>query len=429
MPDRDLLRRILDAALAAVEPRAATERALDRYRDVLELPGRVWIVAAGKAAAGMADGALERLADQVAGGTVAIPAGGAAPSRPGLVVWEADHPVPGAHSLAAGAEALAVARAAAHGELVLCLLSGGASALWAAPAADLSLAELAAATSAMLRAGLPIVEMNTVRKHLSRIGGGGLARAAAPARVATLAISDVLGSALDAIGSGPAVPDPTGFAGALAFAPSGGVMPPAGMRYLQAGAAGERPETPKPGDGCFAGSSAFVIADNRDALAGAAAAAEAWGYEPEVIAEPLVGDARDAAARIAALVRARQGGATRALILGGETTVAVRGDGRGGRNQELALALALELDGEPGWRAATLGTDGVDGPTPAAGACVDGGTVARGSAVGVDAAAALVRNDSHGFFRQEGGLVVTGPTGTNVADLAVVLIDGETVRR
>lgn len=417
----DPLQEILDAALAAVEPRAATVRALRGHRDLIapREAERLWLVGAGKAAAGMAAGAREVLGG--AGGSIAVPAGTRPPDLAGLTVWEAGHPLPTAHSLAAGADALAVARAAGPGDLVLCLLSGGASAMWACPPPEVTLTELIATTRALLGAGAPIDQINTVRRHLSRIGGGGLARAAAPARVVTLAVSDVIGSPLDAIGSGPAVPDPTTFRDALAIASSVDRVPRPVRAYLQAGAAGAHPETPKPGEACFEGCSAFVIADNRDALAGAAHAAGALGYPPEVVPEPLRGEAREAAGWVAGMVRARRGGRV-ALLLGGETTVTVRGDGLGGRNQELALALAMELEGIDGWRAIAFGTDGVDGPTAAAGARVDGGTVARGRDAGVDAAAALGRNDSHRFFRAEHGALVTGPTGTNVADLLVVLL-------
>jgi glycerate-2-kinase len=280
-------------------------------------------------------------------------------------------------------------------------------------------------TAALLRAGAAIGEMNAVRKHLSRIAGGGLARAAAPARLLTLAISDVVGSPLDVIGSGPGVPDTTTFAQAVAVLRNHEVRTPdAVMAHLQAGAAGVVPETPKPGHPAFRRASAHVVASVRDALAGAARAAEELGYRAEVVADNLEGEARDAAREIAALARRRRGehAGPLALLFGGETTVTVRGKGRGGRNQELALALALEIAGEEGIVAATLGTDGVDGPTPAAGAIADSGTVARAAERGEDARAALERNDSHTFFRATGELLVTGPTGTNVGDVVLVLL-------
>ena len=257
------------------------------------------------------------------------------------------------------------------------------------------------------------------------MAGGWLARAAAPARLVTLAISDVVGSPLDVIGSGPGVPDTTTFAQAVAVLRKHRVpAPEAVMAHLQAGAAGMMPETPKPGDPAFRRASAHVVASVRDALAGAALAAEELGYRAEIVASDLQGEARDAARGIAALARRRRGEheAPLALLFGGETTVTVRGEGRGGRNQELALALALEIAGEYGTVAATLGTDGVDGPTPAAGAVVDSGTVARARERGADARASLDRNDSHTFFRATGELVVTGPTGTNVGDVVLVLL-------
>lgn len=434
MPLRDDARRILDTALAAADPRDAVLRALRREGDRLTLPGgetaelgeveRVLIVGAGKAAVGMARGALEALGDRVAGGCVSVPHGGGA-DLPGIVVWEAAHPVPDTHGLAGAVAALHVARSAGERDVVLCLLSGGASALWPCPPAEVGLTGLREVTAALLRAGAEIGELNAVRKHLSRIAGGGLARAAAPARLVTLAISDVVGSPLDVIGSGPGVPDSTTFAEAVAVLRKHRVpAPEAVMAHLQAGAAGLVPETPKPGDAAFRRASAHVVASVRDALAGAARAAEELGYQAEIVAHDLEGEARAAARGIAALARRRRGehAGPLALLFGGETTVAVRGKGRGGRNQELALALALELADEDGTLAATLGTDGVDGPTPAAGAIVDSGTVARGGERGEDARAALDRNDSHTFFRATGELVVTGPTGTNVGDVVLVLL-------
>jgi hydroxypyruvate reductase len=430
---RDDARRILDAAIAAVDPRAAVLRALRREGDALAVGGervdlrdveRVLIVGAGKAAAGMARGAFEVLGDRAAGGCITVPHGGGA-ELPGIEVWEAAHPVPDTHGLAGAVAALRVARAAGERDLVLCLLSGGASALWPCPPASVGLSDVREVTAALLRAGAEIGEMNAVRKHLSRIAGGGLARAAAPARLVTLAISDVVGSPLDVIGSGPGVPDTTTFAQAVAVLRKYGVRTPdAVMAHLQAGAAGIVAETPKPGDPAFRRASAHVVASVGDALARAARAAEALGYRAEIVADNLEGEARDAARDIAALARRRRGehDGPLALLFGGETTVTVRGKGRGGRNQELALALALEIADEDGTVAATLGTDGVDGPTSAAGAIVDSETVARAREHGEDARAALDRNDSHTFFRATGELVVTGPTGTNVGDVVLVLL-------
>lgn len=438
MSPRDHARRILHAAVAAADPREAVRRALRLDDGALTVGGverieldgveSVRVIGAGKAAVGMALGVRGVLGERVAGGTIATRDGYGGPV-PGIYVWEAAHPVPDTRGLAAAADALACARAAGPRDLVLCLLSGGASALWPAPAAGVSLTDLRALTDALLRAGATIRETNAVRKHLSRIGGGWLARAAYPARVVTLVVSDVVGSPLDVIGGGPTVPDPSTYADALGVLSYYEIATPAAaLRHLQAGAAGEAPETPKPGGAEFDTVSAHVVAANADALRGAADEARSLGYRAGILADDLEGEAREVAHGIAraALERQREmrpGAAPLALLLGGETTVTVRGRGLGGRNQELALALALELEGRPGIVAASLGTDGTDGPTSAAGGMVDGETVARGAAAGLSARDHLARNDSHPFLRATGDLLATGPTGTNVCDVVLVLVE------
>jgi glycerate-2-kinase len=435
---REDARLVLAAAVAAAEARAAVLRALALEDDALVVAGeeriplssvgRVWVIGAGKAAGGMALAAREVLGDRIAGGTITTKDGHAA-DVPGIEVWEAAHPVPDARGLAGAADALACARLAGPRDLVLCLLSGGASALWPSPPPGVTLTDLGALTGRLLRAGATIRELNTVRKHLSRIGGGGLARAAHSARVVTLAVSDVVGSALDVIASGPTVPDPTTFADALDVIDRYEVTgAPTAIAYLRAGAGGHAPETPKPGDPAFARTTAYVIAGNADALRGAAAEAGRLGWRAEVVADDLEGEARDVAGQIATYALERQralrgGDAPRALLLGGETTVTVRGGGTGGRNQELALALAIELEGREGIVAASLGTDGTDGPTDAAGGMVDGETVSRGAARGLDARDYLARNDAHPFLRATGDLLATGPTGTNVCDVVLILIE------
>ncbi|HYJ79375.1 MAG TPA: DUF4147 domain-containing protein [Longimicrobiaceae bacterium] len=440
MSPREDARRILDAAVAAADAAEAVRRSLRVDGGVLRAAGPdgadprevdlagvdgVWVVAAGKAAAQMAGAAEEVLAGRVSGGTVTTRDGHGEPV-PGLEHWEASHPVPDTRGLAGAADALRVARGAGERDLLLVLLSGGASALWPSPPPGVSLSDLRTVTARLLRAGATIRELNAVRKHLSRIAGGWLARAAFPARVVTLAVSDVVGSPLDVIASGPTVPDPTTFADALDVLARYEIDASGPVRdYLREGAAGRRPETPKEGDAAFERASTHVVARNRDALEGGAAAAERLGYRARVVAEDLEGEARAVAREIAALVRGPgPGGDDRrplALLLGGETTVTVRGRGRGGRNQELALALALEIEGREDVVAAALGTDGSDGPTDAAGAIVDGGTVARGERLGLSAGDALARNDSHTFLRATGDLVVTGPTGTNVSDVVLLL--------
>ena len=436
---REHAHAILRAALAAADAGDAVRRAGRVEGEVLTVMAseelhldraeRILLLAAGKAAVPMALAAREVLGYRIAGGSIATKHGHAR-AVPGIETWEAGHPVPDANGLAAAADALELARGATERDLVLCLLSGGASALWPAPPPGVSLTELQALTSALLRCGATIGEVNAVRKHLSRISGGWLARALHPATVVTLAVSDVVGSPLDVIASGPTVADPTTFADALEVVARYEVenAAPRALAWLRAGAAGRAPETPKLFDRAFDQATAHVIASNEDALRGARDEAARLGYRAEIVAGDMEGEARGVAHQVAELALDRQrtlapGGAPLALILGGETTVTVAGSGRGGRNQEMALALALELDGRTGIVAAALGTDGTDGPTDAAGGLVDGGTAARAAALGRDARDDLARNDSHAFLRAAGDLLVTGPTGTNVADVVLVLIE------
>lgn len=437
MQPADTVHAILDAALAAADPSAAVRRALRLEGEVLHVAGaapfdtargRVWLLGAGKAAIGMAAAALEVLGARAAGGCVVTRHGQGRPLR-GLDVWEAAHPLPDAHGTAAAAEALRAARRAGADDLVLCLLSGGASALWAAPPPGVALDELRDTFRALLRAGVTIDEANTVRRRLSRLAGGGLLAAARPARVATLALSDVLGSDPTAIGSGPTVPDRSTFADALEVLRGRGVeVPPAVRAHLQAGAANEG-AAPAAGAAPDRGSYAsfHVVADVRTALDAAAARAESLGYAAAIVSAELRGEARAAGVAIAEdalrAAGAATGGARLARLWGGETTVTVRGGGRGGRCQELALAAALRLGDAPGVTIAAFGTDGIDGPTDAAGAVVDGLTLGRIAAAGLDPTAHLVDNDAYTALRAAGALLVTGPTGTNVNDLVVALVE------
>jgi len=339
------------------------------------------------------------------------------------------HPSPTDDSVAAAARATRLARDTHFGSCLVLLLSGGASAMLAAPAPGLTLEDKIAATREMLAAGLPIDAINTVRKHLSAVKGGWLAAGAAAC--CTLAISDVIGPAeddLSVIGSGPGVPDPSTYADAVRALRAGGVwdaMPGAVRTRLQAGEQGLVPETPKPGDPRLARASGFVIGSRQDAMSGAAAAAARLGYHVTVHAAPTLGDARLAGpAVVARAFEAAAGGGPTCVISSGETTVHVRGPGRGGRNQELALAAVRTLGRAP--RDAvlvSLGTDGVDGPTDAAGALVDRRTLARAEGIGLASPESVLEaNDSHAFFDALGDLLRTGPTGTNVGDLQIVLV-------
>ena len=429
--------KILAEAIRAVDPGAATGRAIVRTSTGVRIAGRTYrlrdhakviVVGAGKASAPMARAAERALGRRITAGLVTAARGPRdRPSR--IIVREAAHPVPDAAGEAAAREMLALVCGLGPDDLVLCLLSGGGSALLPLPRDGLSLQDLAETTNLLLRSGADIVELNTVRKHLSAIAGGQLARGAAPARVATLAISDVVGSPPDAIASGPTVPDPTTFADALAVLDRYGVaarVPAAVRGVLERGRDGAIPDTPKPGDPVFREAAMTIVADNLAAARAAATAARAAGFHALLLSTYLEGEARHAGRVLAGIARqiAATGDPVRrpaCVVCGGETTVTVTGGGRGGRNQELALAAAAAIAGVPDTLIVGFATDGRDGPTDAAGGAVDGATLARARRAGLDPARRLRNNDAYPLLRTTGDLITTGPTGTNVADLALVL--------
>jgi glycerate-2-kinase len=421
--DREGLVGLYRAAIDAVRGDRAVERSL-----TAEDPGSgsFYVLGAGKAACEMARGAVAALHHRILGGLVVTKHGHGFPVDP-IEVREAAHPVPDERSVAAANEVLARAASLPRDATLLVLVSGGASALWTAPVSGVTLEDIQTLTALLLRSGADIRAMNAVRKHLSRIKGGALARLATASRVLTLAISDVPGDRLDVIGSGPTAPDPTTYGEALEALRSCRVLaaaPAGARRHLERGAAGDAPETPKPGDALFERVEHRVIASLAAALDAAEAEAGRRGMRARNLGGCLYGSARDEAQRLAELARRARAEGIDLLVAGGEPVVRVTGDGKGGRAQELALAFALEVDGGEEVTALFAGTDGSDGPTDAAGALVDHGTVARGQALRLDARGHLDRNDSYGFFRTTGELLVTGPTGTNVADLAFVRVRG-----
>jgi hydroxypyruvate reductase len=426
------IRELFAAAIAAVDVRAAVRRAIRveggrlvipeaQFESALDDFGRVVIVAVGKAAAGMAAAAEEALGDRVHGGLALTKYGSAAPTRQ-VPVREAGHPTPDEAGLAAAVELRDLCGGLTERDLVLCLISGGGSALLTAPADPITLEDLRATTGLLLAAGANINELNTVRKHLETLKGGGLARAAAPARVVALCVSDVLGDPLDVIASGPTVGDSSTFADAWEVIERRGLadrLPATVAARLRAGLRAEVADTPFPDDPCFAAVRTAVIANLPRAAEGAACRAAELGWQTAIGDLRIEGEAREAARRL--VVSAEQLAPRTCLIGGGETTVTVRGDGVGGRNTELALAAAIAIDGRADLAVAALATDGDDGASGSAGAVVTGETVARGRALGLDAADYLARNDSATYLRQVGGLLLTGPTQTNVADLYCVL--------
>ena len=387
------------------------------------------MVGAGKASGTMAEAVEAVLAGVAVEGLVAVKERGA--SGTGRVrIVEAGHPIPDARGEAAAAEILRLAGAAGPDDLVLCLISGGGSALTPAPVPGVSLGEKQSVTRLLLESGATINELNAVRKHLSRLKGGQLARAAHPAPVVALLLSDVIGDPLDVIASGPTAPDPTTYGDALAVLDRFGLRrrAPATVRaHLEAGARGELADMPKFGDAALAGVTNVVIGNNGLVVEAAVAEARRLGLTPCLLTRRLQGEARETARVFAAVLDeiARTGspvGRPACLIAGGETTVTIRGRGTGGRCQEFALALVPELATMPGVVVLAAGTDGSDGPTAAAGAVVDPATLERARARGLDPRRALAENDSHLFFSALGDLVVTGPTGSNLMDLYLGLV-------
>jgi hydroxypyruvate reductase len=408
---------MFDAALQAASP------ALRVPAHLPERPrGRTVVVGAGKASAAMAK-ALEESWDGPLDGLVVTRDGHAAPCRR-IEIVEASHPVPDARGEAAARRILDLVRALSEDDLVIALISGGGSALLSLPAPGLTLADKRAVNQALLRSGAPIGAMNRVRKHLSAIKGGRLAAAASPARVVTLAISDVPGDDPAAIASGPTVPDPTTFAEARAVLARYGIAEPrAVVEHLERGL----DETPKPGDPRLARAETILIATPQMSLDAAAAVARDAGATPLVLGDAIEGEAREVGAVMAGIarqvaLRGQPAAPPVALLSGGETTVTVRGRGRGGRNVEFLLALAVALDGLPGVWAIAADTDGVDGAEEVAGAVVTPDTLARAAALGLDPKAHLADNDGHGFFAALGDRVITGPTLTNVNDFRAVLV-------
>jgi glycerate 2-kinase len=422
--NREFLESLFRAAVGAAHP----SRCLPPNLPEPPPRGRLVVLAAGKGGGALTEVAeqhyLARMPlDRVTG--IAVTRHGYGRPTKHIPVVEAGHPVPDAAGLAGAERMLALADAAAADDLVLVLLSGGASANLIAPAAGITLPEKQATTRALLRSGANIGEINCVRKHLSRIKGGRLAQRAYPAPVATLAISDVPGDDPAVIGSGPTVPDPTTLADARAIVAKYRLdLPQAVTRALN----DPGNESPKPGDRAFAGTSFRIIARPADALAAAQARAREAGYDTVVLGDRLQGEAREVAAEHARIARdfAAQGRRL-AILSGGELTVTLRGSGRGGPNQEYALALAIHLDGAKGIAALAADTDGTDGgrgePDDPAGAFIDDSTLRRAKMAGLDPAAFLADNDSTGFFNGIGDLFTPGPTFTNVTDFRAIVVD------
>jgi hydroxypyruvate reductase len=429
---------LIHAALEAVEPAAAVRRHVRREGQILFVGEKtfdlsevehIYVVGAGKASAPMAVAIEEILGDRITDGVVNVKYGHTAPTTR-IRINQAGHPIPDDKSVQGAREILDLAGRAGPRDLVICLISGGASALMVAPVDGVTLADKRRLTDALLRSGATINEMNAVRKHLSLVKGGNLVRAAQPAEVVSLVMSDVVGSPLDTIGSGPTVPDTSTYAEALAAFETHAIedrVPPAIRDILTRGAAGELPETPKPGDPLFARTHNLVVASNEIAARALMRRAVARGLNSLVLSTFIEGEAREVGIVLAAIAReiATTGqplARPACLVTSGETTVTVRGRGRGGRAQELALAAVPRIAGLRDTLVVGFSTDGVDGPTDAAGAIAHGVSAQRARQLGLDPAHYLADNDSFHFFEQLGDLIVTGPTNTNVADMMFVLV-------
>ena len=419
--ERALLTGMFEAAVGAAAPELCVPKHLPPPP-----PGRTVVVGAGKAAASMAQAVETHWpGDRPLSGLVVTRYGHGAGPLSRIEVVEAGHPVPDAAGQAAAARMLDLVRGVGADDLVLCLISGGGSSLMALPAPGIGLADKQAVNRALLRSGAGIGEMNCVRKHLSAIKGGRLAVAAAPAALVTLMISDVPGDDPSVIASGPTVPDASTSADARAVLARYRIDPPAAVAaWLCMDAA----ETPKPGDAAFARTRIVMAATPQASLKAAAALARTAGVTPLILGDAIEGEAAEVARVMAGITRqcaahGQPAAPPCVLLSGGETTVTVRGQGRGGRNAEFLLALAVALGGAPGIHALAADTDGIDGTEDNAGALLSPDSLARAGALGLDARARLADNDGYGFFAALGDLVTTGPTRTNVNDFRAILID------
>ena len=429
---------IFESAVAAVDAQECVKRFVKlegrtlRIGEVdydLESFERVLVVGTGKASPRMGVALEDVLGDRISDGVINTKYEHSEPLRRIRTV-ECGHPVPDEAGVGGTREILKVLEATDDGTLVICLISGGGSALMPAPSDGITLQEKQDTTRLLLECGANIVELNAVRKHLSRVKGGGLARTAFPATVVSLMLSDVIGDPMDVIASGPTVPDTSTFKTCMEIIQKYEVsnrLPEAVRARFEAGAAGEIPETPKPGDAVLRRCHNVIVGSNGLAVAAAADRARDLGYNTLVLSTRLEGEAREIAHVYSAIGKEiLTSGAPVAVpacvIAGGETTVTVRGNGKGGRNQELVLAGAMHLSGWEGTVLFSGGTDGTDGPTDAAGAIADAETIGRAQSAGLSAMESLKDNDAYHFFKPLGDLVMTGPTGTNVADVAFVMV-------
>jgi len=431
---RNILTDIFKRSLLAIDPYQAVASHSDTIRRAYRSGSftNLVLIGFGKASPLMSKAIEDDLGDLLANGVIVTKYGHSVPGNRDskITTYEAGHPMPDENGVRAANEIVKVLNKADMNTLVVCLISGGGSALLAAPYGDITLDDKKEVTGMLLNAGADIYELNTVRKHISAVKGGRLAVSAKPATIISLILSDVMGDRLDVIASGPTAPDKTTYKDADAVLRKyhlEGRLPSRVAETIDKGMRGLMPETPKDGDPVFQRVSNIIIGNNKMATDAARKAAELSGYRTTVLSNELSGEAsivaRELARKAIEYKQSLTPGDKACLITGGETTVTVRGNGKGGRNTELALAFGLEIQGLPGITFLSAGTDGTDGPTDAAGAFADGQTITRAAEDGIDAAQYLQNNDSYTFFSRTGGLFITGPTGTNVMDIQIILLD------
>ncbi len=430
---REILIKLVSSVIKSVEPSSAIRKWAKAEGEKLRIEDyeKVVVVSGGKACAAMAIALEQFLGERLTEGIVNIPQGTMPKTPPQKVKFiEASHPIPDELGMEGSRRMLDLVGGLGQRDLVICLISGGGSALMPLPVEGVTLSQLQEVTLLLLKSGATIQEVNTVRKHLSAVKGGQLARAAYPARVVSLIISDVVGDRLDTIASGPTYPDTTTYSDALSILKKYKLkekMPPGIVTHLINGVKGVIPETPKIGEACFRNAYYKIIASNTDALAAGAKVGRSHDLNVHILTTTMQGEAREVGDYLSRIAREvyeteRPIPKPALLLLGGETTVTVKGEGIGGRNQELALSTALGIAGLKTTTIVSFSTDGIDGPTDAAGAVADGFTIQKAEQLGLDPSCYLANNDSYHFFKELGDLLITGPTGTNVMDVTALIV-------
>lgn len=430
---REILIKLINSAIESVEPSSAMRKWAKIEKEKLRIEGyeKVVVVGGGKAGAAMAITLEQMLGERLTEGIVNIPKGTMPEISPRKIkLVGAGHPIPDESGMEGTRRMVELVSGLGQRDLVICLISGGGSALMPLPAEGITLSQLQEVTLLLLKSGATIQEVNAVRKHLSAVKGGQLARAAYPARMVSLIISDVVGDRLDTIASGPTYPDPTTYSDALSVLKKYKLkekVPPRIIVHLINGVKGVIPETPKVGEECFQNAYYKIIASNADALAAAAEVGRTHGLNVHILTTTMQGEARHVGEYLSHVTREvyeteRPIPRPALLLLGGETTVTVKGEGIGGRNQELVLSTALGIAGLKTTTIVSFSTDGIDGPTDATGAVADGFTIQRAEQLGLDPSCYLENNDSYHFFKELGDLLITGPTGTNVMDVTALMV-------